>query len=84
MAHSTNTVFEIFKLSILLSIFTLNLKSDLSNVFALMPNPSDPNNKTFFPSQLFLVKSFEALISKALTQKPLVFRNLSAVFILET
>ena len=62
----------------------MNLKSEFSKFFALIPNPSDPNNKTFFPPQLFLVKSFEALISKALTQKPFVFKNFSAVFILET
>ena len=49
-----------------------------------MPNPSDPNNKTFFPFQLFLVKSRLDEISKALIQNSFVFRNFKAVFKLDT
>ena len=79
-----DTVFEIFKLSILLFICTLNLKSEFSNVFAFIPYPSDPNNKTFFPFQLFFVKSCLEDISKALIQNSFVFRNFKAVFKLET
>ena len=73
-----------FKLSISLFIYTLNLKSEFSNVFAFTPYPSEPNNKTFLPFQLFFVKSFFALTSNALTQNSLVLRNLRAVFKFET
>ena len=65
-------------------IFTLNLKSDFSKVFALIPNPSDPNNSNILPFQLFVVKSFVALTSKALTQKSLDFKYFIEVFIIET
>ena len=47
--HTTETVFEIFKLSILLFILTLKLKSEFSNVLVFIPKPSDPNYKTFLP-----------------------------------
>ena len=77
-------MFEIFKLSIFPFILTLNLKSEFSKVLALIPKPSDPNNRTFFPFQLFLVKSFDALISKALIQKSLDFRYFNEVFIFDT
>ena len=43
---------------------------------ALIPNPSDPNSKTFFPFQLFVVKSLLADTSKALIQKSLDFKYL--------
>ena len=79
-----DTVFEIFKLSIFLFILTLNLKSEFSKVFVLIPYPSDPNNKIFFPLQLFFVKSLVADASNALTQKSFVFKNFIAVFKLET
>ena len=71
--HTTDTVFDMFKLSILPFIFTLNLKSEFSKVFALIPYPSDPKSNTFFPFQLFVVKSFVALTSNALIQKSLDF-----------
>ena len=77
-------MFEIFKLSILLFILTLNLKSEFSKVLALIPNPSDPNNKTLFPFQLFVVKSFVALTSNALIQKSLDFKYFKEVFTFET
>ena len=67
------TVFEIFRLSILSLILTLNLKSEFSRVFALIPYPSDPNNNTFLPFQLFFVKSFVPETSNALTQNSLVW-----------
>ena len=68
----------------LLLILTLNLKSEFSKVFALIPNPSDPKSNTFLPFQLFFAKSFLALISKALTQKFLVLRNFNVVLIFAT
>ena len=73
-----------FKLSILLFILTLKLKSEFSKVFAFIPKPSEPKSKIFFPFQLCFVKSFFALISKELTQNSFVFRNFKAVLILET
>jgi hypothetical protein len=65
-------------------IFTLNLKSEFSRVLALIPKPSDPNNNTFFPFQLFVVKSFVALTSKALIQKSFDFKYFKVVFTFET
>ena len=65
-------------------ILTLNLKSELDKVFVFKPNPSDPNNKTFLPSHLFLVKSFVPDTSKALIQKSLVFKYFNDVFIFAT
>ena len=56
-------------------MLTLNLKSEFSKVFVFIPYPSDPNNKIFFPLQLFFVKSFVADASNALTQKPFVFKE---------
>ena len=73
-----------FKLSILSFILTLNLKSEFSKVLALIPNPSDPKSKIFFPFQSCFVKSFLALISNALTQNSLLFKYLRAVFRFET
>ena len=72
------------RLSILLFIFTLNLKSEFSKVFAFIPYPSDPKSRIFFPFQLCFVKSFFAVISNALTQNSFVFKNFKVVFILET
>ena len=63
---------------------TLNLKSEFSKVFALIPNPSEPKSKIFLPFHLCCVKSFLALISNALTQKSLVFKNFNVVLILAT
>ena len=77
-------MFDIFKLSILSLIFTLNLKSEFSNNFRFIPKPSDPKSKIFFPLHLFSVKSFEPSTSNALTQKSLVFKNLKVVLIFET
>ena len=77
-------MFDIFKLSILWFISTLNLKSEFSKVFAFIPYPSDPNNRTFFPLQLFFVKSFDAETSNALTQKSFPFKNFNAEFKFET
>ena len=57
-----------------------NLKSEFSSVLALIPKPSDPNKSTFFPFQLFVVKSFVAETSKALTQKSLFFKYPLDVF----
>ena len=59
----------------MLFIFTLNLKSECIKVFDFKPNPSEPNNKTFLPSQLLFVKSLVAETSNALTQKSLVLRK---------
>jgi hypothetical protein len=73
-----------FKLSILLFILTLNLKSEFSKVLALIPNPSEPKSKTFFPFQTCFEKSFFALISNALTQNSFVFKNFNVVFTLAT
>ena len=73
-----------FKLSILLLILTLNLKSEFSKVFALIPYPSEPKSKIFFPFQSCFVKSFLALISKAETQNSFVFKNFNAVPIFDT
>ena len=61
-----------------MSIFTK--KSAYLDVCSCIPEPSDPNNKTFLPVHLCLVKSFFAEESKALIQKSFVFKNLSAVF----
>ena len=72
--HTTDTVFDIFKLSIFPFILTLNLKSEFSKVLALIPNPSDPKSNTFFPFQLFVVKSLVALTSNALIQKSFDFK----------
>ena len=47
------------------------LKSECIKVFDFKPNPSEPNNSTFFPFQLLLVKSLFAETSNALTQKSL-------------
>ena len=68
----------------MLFISTLNLKSEFSKVLALIPKPSEPKSKTFFPFQLCLVKSFFALISNALTQNSLVFKNFNVLFTLAT
>ena len=75
MMTNNDTLFDIFKLSILLLIFTLNLKSGFSKVFALIPNPSEPKSK-IFSHGLCLVKSFFALISKALIQNSFVLKIL--------
>ena len=72
--HTTDTVFDIFKLSILSFILTLNLKSEFCKVLAFIPNPSEPNNNTFLPFQSFLVKSFVADTSNALIQNSFDFK----------
>ena len=77
-------MFEIFKLSTFLFIFTLNLKSEFIKVFDFKPKPSEPNNNTFLPFQLLLVKSLVAEISNALIQNSLVFKYFNEVFMLET
>ena len=82
--HTTETVFDIFKLSILLFIFTLNLKSECIRVLDLSPKPSDPNNNIFFPFQLFEVKSLVAETSKALIQKFLVFKYFNELMLAGT
>ena len=82
--HTIDTVFEIFRLSIFLLISILKLKSAFFNVFSFKPYPSDPKSNTFLPSQLWLVKSFFAWTSKALTQKLFFFNKFNAVFKLET
>ena len=48
---------------------------DPTKVLALIPNPSEPKSRTFFPFQACFVKSFLALISNALIQNSLVFKN---------
>ena len=47
-------LFDIFKLSISLFISILTKKSAYLPVCSLMPKPSDPNRRTFFPSHLTL------------------------------
>ena len=78
------TELAMFKLSICLLIAILNIKSELAIVFLFSPKPSEPNNKILLPNHWFSVKSFSELASKALTQKPFVFKNLNVVFILDT
>ena len=58
MMTNTDTEFEILRLSIFLLISILNIKSECSKVLFFNPNPSEPNNKTFFPFQSFFVKFF--------------------------
>ena len=73
-----------YKLKSTTDIVEKHMLNIITNVFDYKPYPSEPNKRTFFPFQLLLVKSFEAEISNALTQKFLVFKNLKAVFKLET
>jgi len=60
------------------------LKSEFSSVFALIPNPSDPNSNTLLPFHLFFVKSLVALTSKALIQKSFDFKYFKVVLTFET
>ena len=82
--QTTETVFDIFKLSIFLLISTLNLKSECIKVFDFKPNPSDPKSNIFLPFQILFEKSLVADTSKALTQKSFVFKYFRVVLILET
>ena len=61
--QTTDTVFEIFKLSIFLLISTLNLKSECIKDFVFKPNPSDPNNNILLPFHFISVKFLSPFVS---------------------
>ena len=73
-----------FRLSILLLISILKIKSEFFIVWFFKPKPSEPNNNIFLPFQLCFVKFLLAFASKALTQKSFVFKNFKVVFKLAT
>jgi hypothetical protein len=57
-------LFEIFKFSTSLFISILTKKSVYFPVCSLIPNPSEPNKRTFFPLHLISVKFLSPFESK--------------------